>query len=58
MNKRENKFKKIFPHLLSKPINFASWSQDNEIFQILQNGLLDSQAIDSDIDSNLYNELV
>ena len=55
---RENKFKNFFPHLLSKPINFASWSQDNEILQILQNGLLDSQAIDSDIDSNLYNELV
>ena len=55
--KRENKFKEIFPQILSKPINFASWSEDGEIFKILENGLLDSQAIDSDIDSNLYNEL-
>ena len=48
--------KKIFPRLLNKSINFASWSSDNKISKILQNGLLDSQGIDSDVDSNLYIE--
>ena len=48
--------KKTFPRLLNKSINFASWSSDNKISKILQNGLFDSQGIDSDVDSNLYIE--
>ena len=48
--------KKIFPRLLNKSFNFASWSSDNKISKILQNGLFDSQGIDSDVDSNLYLE--
>ena len=54
--KRNNEFKKIFPKIINKSINFASWSSDNKISEILQNGLLDPQGIDSDIDSNLYIE--
>jgi hypothetical protein len=53
---RKKEFKKIFPKLINKPINFASWSSNNKISEVLQNGLLDSQGIDSDIDSNLYIE--
>jgi len=48
--------KNIFPKFLSKSVNFASWSADEKISKILQNGLLDSQGIDSDVDSNLYIE--
>ena len=54
--KRNKEFKKIFPKIINKSINFASWSSDNQISEILQNGLLDPQGIDSDIDSNLYIE--
>ena len=53
---RDTEFKNIFPKLLSKSINFASWSSDKKIFERLQNGLLDPQGIDSDIDSSLYIE--
>ena len=53
---RKKEFKKIFPKVINKSINFASWSSNNKISEILQNGLLDSQGIDSDIDSNLYIE--
>ena len=49
-------FENIFPKLLSKSINFASWSVDKKISKVLQNGLLDPQGIDSDIDSSLYIE--
>ena len=42
-----------FPRLLNKSINFASSRSDNKISKILQNGLFDSQGIDSDVDSNL-----
>ena len=49
---REYKINKIF----SKSINFASWSSDAKISEILKKGLLDPQGIDSDIDSSLYVE--
>ena len=49
-------FENIFPKLLSKPVNFASWSSDKKISKTLQSGLLDPQGIDSDIDSCLYVE--
>ena len=49
-------FENIFPKILSKSINFASWSLDQKISAILKNGLLDPQGIDSDIDSSLYVE--
>ena len=49
---REYKFNKIF----SKSINFASWSSDAKISEILKKRLLDPQGIDSDIDSSLYVE--
>ena len=50
--KYENTFSKIF----SKAINFASWSSNKKISEILNKGLLDPQGIDSDIDSSLYIE--
>ena len=50
------KFENIFPKFLNKSVNFASWSTDEKISKILQNGLLDPQGIDSDIDSSLYME--
>jgi len=53
---RNIEFENIFPKLLSKSINFASWSSDKKIFEKLQIGLLDPQGIDSDIDSSLYIE--
>jgi len=53
---RNIEFENIFPKLLSKSLNFASWSSDKKISEILQNGLLDLQGIDSDIDSCLYVE--
>ena len=49
-------FENIFPKILSKSINFASWSLDQKVSETLQNGLLDPQGIDSDIDSSLYVE--
>ena len=53
---RNTEFENIFPKLLSKSINFASWSLDKKVSGILQNGLLDPQGIDSDADSSLYAE--
>jgi GNAT superfamily N-acetyltransferase len=53
---RDKNFNNFFPKLLNKPINFASWSSDKEISNILFNGLMNPQGIDSDIDSNLYIE--
>ena len=46
----------IFPKILNKSINFASWSSDQKTFEILQKGLSNPQGIDSDIDSSLYIE--
>ena len=50
------KYDNTFPKIFSKSINFASWSSDAKISEILKKGLLDPQGIDSDIDSSLYVE--
>ena len=55
VGKKKN-IKNIFPSIYAKPINYASWSSDQEIFDILKDGLSDVQGIDSDIDSSLYIE--
>jgi len=52
--KKNQEFINIFPNILTKSMNFASWSSDEKIFEVLQNGLSDPQGIDSDIDSCLY----
>jgi len=55
VGKKKN-IKNIFPSIYAKPINYASWSSDQKIFDILKDGLSDVQGIDSDIDSSLYIE--
>ena len=51
---RSTELKNIFPPIFSKTLKFASWSSDEKILKILQNGLLDLQGIDTDTDSCLY----
>ena len=46
----------IFPKIFNKSIRFASYSTDKKIFEILQNGLLDFQGIDSDKESSAFIE--
>ena len=53
---RKTDFKNIFPTILNKPLRYACWSSDKEIFKILENGLLDFHGIDSDNDTSLYIE--
>ena len=53
---RNTELKNIFPTMFNKPLKFASWSLDEKILKILQNGLLDLQGIDTDTDSCLYVE--
>ena len=53
---RNTELKNIFPTIFNKPLKFASWSLDEKILKILQNGLLDLQGIDTDTDSCLYVE--
>jgi len=53
---RNVEFNKTFPKAFNKSINFASWSSDEKVSNILEKGLSNPQAIDSDIDSNLYIE--
>ena len=53
---KNQKLKSVFPKVFYKPLRFASWSADNEIFSVLQKGFLDVQGIDSDIESALYLE--
>ena len=52
----ENISEKNFSAIFNKTVNFAAWSSDNKIFNILQKGLPGAQGIDSDIDSSLYVE--
>ena len=52
----KSKFKEVFSKIYNKSLNFASWSADKKISDILKNGLSDPQAIDSDTDSSLYIE--
>ena len=51
---RDKEFENIFPTIFNRPLKFASWSLDEKILKILQNGLLDLQGIDTDTDSCLY----
>ena len=53
---RDDNLKDIFPKILNKSVQYASWSSNNEIFDILSKGLFDLQGIDTDIDSSLYVE--
>ena len=53
---KKKEFENIFPKLFIKPMNFVSWSSNEEIFNILQNGLSNAQGIDTDNDSSLYVE--
>ena len=53
---KSKKFQHIFPKIFNKPLRFASWSSDQDIFEILKKGLNDLQGIDSDIESGLYIE--
>jgi len=53
---KETKLNDIFPKVFNKPLQFASWSSNQKIFEILKNGLLDLQGIDTDNDSCLYVE--
>ena len=46
----------IFPRIFNKSIRFAAYSTDKKIFEILQNGLLDFQGIDSDKESSAFIE--
>ena len=50
------KLKRFSFIIFNKTVNFAAWSSDNKIFNILQKGLPGAQGIDSDIDSSLYVE--
>ena len=53
---RDDNLKDIFPKILNKSVQYAAWSSNQEIFDILSKGLLDLQGIDTDIDSSLYVE--
>ena len=53
---RGKEFDNIFPRIFSKPIRYAAWSSNKEIFEILQKGLLDFQGIDSDKESSAFIE--
>ena len=53
---RNTEFGNIFPKILNRPLQFASWSSDKKIFNTLQNGLSDLQGIDTDNDSWQYVE--
>ena len=55
VNTKSN-FKEVFPKIFNKSMNFASWSSNNKISDVLKKGLFDPQAIDSDTDSSLYIE--
>ena len=48
--------KKNFPNLLKKNMNFASFSFDKEIHNILSQKTLEFNSIDSDIESSLFIE--
>ena len=42
-------YENTFPKIFSKSINFASWSSDEKISEMLSKGLLDPQGIDSSL---------
>ena len=45
-----------FSNKFKKPLIYASWSSDKNIFEILKNGPYNSMGVDSDIDSNMFVE--
>lgn len=45
-----------FSNKFKKPLTYASWSSDKNIFEILKNGPYNSMGIDSDIDSSMFVE--
>tara|TARA_B100001123_G_C15151293_1_gene963620 strand:- start:83 stop:1138 length:1056 start_codon:yes stop_codon:yes gene_type:complete len=45
-----------FENRFKKPLIYASWSSDKNIFEILKNGPTNVEGIDSDIDSSLFIE--
>ena len=53
---RNTDFENIFPKIYNRPLQFASWSSDEKIFNTLQNGLSNLQGIDTDNDSWQYVE--
>jgi len=53
---KNKKIQNIFPKIFNKPLRFASWSSDKNIFNTLKNGFSDLQGIDSDIESGLFVE--
>ena len=52
----EKFFENIFPNKYKKPLIFASWSSDKNIFETLKNGPSNPEGIDSDIDSSMFVE--
>ena len=53
---RSSKFDNIYPKSLKKPLRFAAWSKDEKMFDVLKNGFLDFQGIDSDKESSIFVE--
>ena len=53
---RQKELKNIFPTMFNKPLKFAAWSEDEKKLEVLKNGLLDLQGIDTDTDSCLYTD--
>ena len=49
-------FNSIFPKIHNRPLRFASWSNNNLIFNSLKDGFFDLQGIDSDIESGFFVE--
>ena len=53
---RQKELKSVFPKMFNKPLKFAAWSEDGKKLEVLKNGLLDLQGIDTDTDSCLYTD--
>ena len=53
---RSSELQDLFPKILNKSVQYAAWSSDEGIHNVLKNGLLDLQGIDTDIDTSLYEE--
>ena len=51
---RQKELKSVFPKMFNKPLKFAAWSEDGKKLEVLKNGLLDLQGIDTD--SCLYTD--
>ena len=46
----------LYVYKFKKPLTYASWSSDKNIFEVLKNTPYNSMGIDSDIDSNMFVE--